>query len=284
MKEKEKEEEKKYRRPKGKKNTFQLNNSKFELKKSFDQTKNPHAIRCFSTKLVINFVPQLKPKKSFCKPTFFQLNKDENNENEKSFELDKISSCDEIDDDEESNNSSSLMSESSSDIESDKDENENNNKKDNKIESNFTLDDNIKKEDDEQDLHNEDISYIKKKKKSSVDEYENLGYNKKKSKIMDETEEKDKNLIKNLRKEMSKIKTKTNVNKSKDTEEIINPNIKNDFDLGENNFNLDSNDNEKENNKDNKINKKPDLLIDKKYISNKNFSILDILSNKNKKN
>jgi hypothetical protein len=107
---KENQAEKTFERSKQKKYTFQKNNNKFDFKKSFDQNK-PKKQRYYSTKIIINFVPQIKPKKSFCKPTFFQLNKDENNnENDRSFELDKISSYDEIDDNEsiEYNESSSL--------------------------------------------------------------------------------------------------------------------------------------------------------------------------------
>ena len=278
---KEKKEERLFERPKGKKNTFQLNNDKFNLRKSLDKTKNPKALRCYSTKLVINFVPQIKPKKSFIKPTFFQLNKDDKDENEKSFELDKISSCDEIDDDDESKNSSSVMSNTSSDNEIDKEKN-NNNEKEN--ESKFTLDDNKKKEKKENLEHNlnieDNLSGSKEKKKSSVDEYENLAYKKKQSININETEE-NKNYMKYLRKEMTKIKSKTIMVKSKETEEMINQNMKNYFNLGKNNFDFDD---EKENNIENIGNKNPTLLEDKKCISNKNISILDILSFKNKKN
>ena len=282
---KEKKEERKFERPTVKKNTFQLNNDRFNLRKSFDKTKNPKALRYHSTKLVVNFVPQIKPKKSFLKPTFFQLNKDDKDENEKSFELDKISSCDEMDDDDESNDSSSIMSSSSSDSENIKEE-DNNNEKENEPE--FTLDDNKKeekKENLELNLNIDDDSNLsdsKGKKKSSVDEYENLAYKKKQSININETEE-NKNDMKHLRKEMTKIRSKTIMVKSKETEEIINQNMKNNFHLGKNNFLLDFDD-EKENNIENISNKKPTLFEGQKFISNKNISILDILSFKNKKN
>ena len=96
---------------------------------------------------------------------------------------------------------------------------------------------------------------------------------------MNETQEKD-NFIKNKRKEMTKLKCKVIVIKYKETEEKINQNIKKYFDLGKNNS-IDSDD-EKENNKENNSNK-PRLLTDKTFISNKHFSILDVLSFKNKK-
>ena len=200
---KEKKEERKFERPKVKKNTVQLNNDRFDLRKSLDKTKNQKALRCYSTKLVVNFVPQLKPKKSFLKPTFFQLNKDDKDENEKSFELDKISSCEEVDDS-ESKGSSSIMSDSQSDSENENEENINNNKKENENESGFTLNDNKieeKNENLEQNLNIEDIlSESKKKKDSNEDEYENLAYKK-----HNETEE-NKNDMKHLRKEITKKK------------------------------------------------------------------------------
>jgi hypothetical protein len=280
---KENQAEKTFERSKQKKYTFQKNNNKFDFKKSFDQNK-PKKQRYYSTKIIINFVPQIKPKKSFCKPTFFQLNKDENNnENERSFELDKISSCDEIDDNEsiESNESSSSLS-SSSDTENNKEENINVNKKENGEELKFTLD-GSNKEIFEQKISNDNIlSSLKRKESSNVDEYEHLAYKKKKT--MNETEDKGKNSIKNLRKEMLKIrKSKTVIIKSKETEEIMHDNI-NGLNLGHKNFMLDPYD-EKENLKENNVeNKKINHLIDKKFISNNNVSILDILSINNKKN
>jgi hypothetical protein len=280
---KENQAEKTFERSKQKKYTFQKNNNKFDFKKSFDQNK-PKKQRYYSTKIIINFVPQIKPKKSFCKPTFFQLNKDENNnENERSFELDKISSCDEIEDNEsiESNESSSSLS-SSSDTENNKEENTDSNKKENGEELKFTLD-GSNKEISEPKISSENIlSSLKRKESSNADEYEHLAYKKKKT--MNETEDKGKNCIKNLRKEMLKIrKSKTVIIKSKETEEIMHDNI-NGLNLGHKNFMLDFYD-EKENIKDDNVeNKKINHLIDKKFISNNNVSILDILSINNKKN
>jgi hypothetical protein len=280
---KENQAEKTFERSKQKKYTFQKNNNKFDFKKSFDQNK-PKKQRYYSTKIIINFVPQIKPKKSFCKPTFFQLNKDENNnENERSFELDKISSCDEIEDNEsiESNESSSSLS-SSSDTENNKEENTDSNKKENGEELKFTLD-GSNKEISEPKISSENIlSSLKRKESSNADEYEHLAYKKKKT--MNETEDKGKNSIRNLRKEMLKIrKSKTVIIKSKETEEIMHDNI-NGLNLGHKNFMLDPYD-EKENLKENNVeNKKINHLIDKKFISNNNVSILDILSINNKKN
>ena len=281
---KENQAEKTFERSKQKKHTFQKDNNKLDFKKKFDQIHKPKKQRYYSTKIIINFVPQIKPKKSFCKPTFFQLNKDENNnENDRSFELDKISSCDEIDDNEsiESNESSSSLS-SSSDTENNKEENTDSNKKENGEELKFTLD-GSNKEIFEQKISNENIlSSLKRKESSNANEYEHLAYKKKKT--MNETEDKGKNCIKNLRKEMLKIrKSKTVIIKSKETEEIIHDNIYG-LNLGHKNFMLDFYD-EKENIKDNNVeNKKINHLIDKKFISNNNVSILDILSINNKKN
>jgi hypothetical protein len=281
---KENQAEKTFERSKQKKHTFQKNNNKFDFKKSFDQMNKPKKQRYYSTKIIINFVPQIKPKKSFCKPTFFQLNKDENNnENDRSFELDKISSCDEIEDNEsiESNESSSSLS-SASDTENNKEENTDSNKKENGEELKFTLD-GSNKEISQPKISSENIlSSLKRKESSNADEYEHLAYKKKKT--MNETEDKGKNSIKNLRKEMLKIrKSKTVIIKSKETEEIMHDNI-NGLNLGHKNFMLDPYD-EKENLKENNVeNKKINHLIDKKFISNNNVSILDILSINNKKN
>lgn len=269
---KEPREENHFERYKQKKHTYQIDNIKFNLKKSFDKPQNKKNLRCYSTKLFINFVPKITPKKSFCKPTFFQLNEEEKkNENDKSFELAKIESCDEYEN--ESVDSSSIMS-SSSDI--------------NKEEKNDTQmhtplqneNENLIKS--EQKEYNEDIFYFPEiKKDSNADEYDNLAYKKKYS--MHEKDEKEENGIKSMRKEMSKIKSKNVLTKCKETEEIINQNMKNNFHIGINNFCLDD-DEEKENKEENKENKNNHFLIDKKYISNKNFSILDILAIKNKNN
>ena len=79
-------------------------------------------MKAYSTKLFSNFVPTLRPKQSFCKPTFMQLNQNQHKfeiEKEDS-ELDVISSSEGIDEyDSDSNQSSSITS---SNEENDKEE------------------------------------------------------------------------------------------------------------------------------------------------------------------
>ena len=83
-------------RKKNKKLTFQAINKKIDLNNKAEKLK-PEKGRWKSTKLVMNFVPQLRPKKSFCKPSFFLLDDqtDTKEESKKSDELNIINSCDE---------------------------------------------------------------------------------------------------------------------------------------------------------------------------------------------
>ena len=253
------DEEKDMKRKVVKKLTFHEKDNKFILDKKFEKSIKP-SNRFYSTKLVRDFVPHLKPKKSFCKPTFFQLNENEtksDDENGNNFELDVLSSCEEIDDD--SVKSSSLSS-------SDDEKNEEIPKL--SLESNTT--------NFESNLYNEDLSLSKKEEDASnSDEYENLTFKKKKkSKKFCE----DKDNLKTLRKEMSKIRGTSSINsKSKEMEINIHKNFKKEFNLSENNINKsfkDENNNEKQ---PNNIHKK----LNKLRQSNNNFSILDILSIKN---
>lgn len=86
--------EKKFLKKIGQKLSFAGENSlnKFGQKlPKIDKNKN---MKSYSTKLAVNFVPTLYPKKSFCKPTFMQLNENHSiveNEKEDS-DLDFISS------------------------------------------------------------------------------------------------------------------------------------------------------------------------------------------------
>ena len=110
----------KFRRTNNKKNSFQSkgNGSFFN---NFQIVKKNNKIQCFSTKVVVNFVPTIKPKQSFCKPTFFNLNENKDSEakkEKKSFELEDISSCEEEDDSNSIHNSheSSYLSSSARNI------------------------------------------------------------------------------------------------------------------------------------------------------------------------
>ena len=110
---------------------------------------------------------------------------------------------------------------------------------------------------------------------SDEDEYMNLTFKKKK---MHKKNEEEKTNMNNLRREMSKIKSKTIVVKSKEMEEIIH-HLNDNFELGVNsgkNGYYDENSNKKEND----INK----LSIKLGHNDNNFSILDVLTIKNGKN
>ena len=233
-----------------------------KLKNNFDKIDKDQSRRCYSTKTLSNFVPQIKPKKSFCKPTPFKLNDNPSNQNENesdnSFELDKISSCEEG---EESNRSSSL---SSSNFKNDEQEN---NDLNNKINENIV---NEKENNDKCKLDNGGDSTSKKDNNDSSYECEDITQKKKEL----EEKEKEKNDINNP-KNKKPIITPKNILRPKESHQ----NLKNDFCL-ENNF---DDENYNNNTKDFYINKKH-YLSQKKCIFNNNITILDVLSFKNKKN
>ena len=250
---------------KDRKSTFQVKENHLDLKKDFESIKRNYKSRCYSTKIVRDFVPQIRPKKSFCKPTFFKLDDNEtksiDNDNEKDFELDKISSCDDEEDDDESKNNSSSISSSEVGMD-EEEEKENELKLENKLSGENILS-SLKEEEDNNDEDNNE------------DEYMNLAFKRKKKHKKNEEEKTNMN---NLRREMSKIKSKTIVVKSKEMEEIIH-HLNDNFELGVNNGKngyYDENNNKKEND----INK---LSIKLGHKDN-NFSILDILTIKNGKN
>lgn len=262
-------QEKNIKRKVVKKNTFHEKDNKFILKKSFEKSMKPPKIRCYSTKLVRDFVPRIKPKKSFCKPTFFQLNENEtktDDENDNKYELDAISSCEEVDD--ESIKSSSL---SSSGDERNEEKEEKNDITKFSLEGNNT--------NFEQKIYNEDFSLNQKKDEddvsSSSDEYKNLAFKKKKSKKLCE----DKDNLNTFRKEMTKIKNTKVENKSKEMEINIHQTFKEEFNFGANHINNCFND-ENNNKKSNDMHKK----LNKLRQNSNNFSILDILSIKNGQN
>ena len=248
-----------FERTKSKKNTFQVKENHFGLKKDFESIKRNYKSRCYSTKILRDFVPQIRPKKSFCKPTFFKLDdeiesKSIDNENGKDFELDKILSCDSEDDedDEESKNNSSSISSSEAGMD--------------------------KEEEKENELNLDISSSLKEEgENSDQDEYKNLAF-KKKKKHKKNVEETNTNNFNNLRKEMSKIRSRTIVVKSKEMEEIFH-HLNDDFKLGissTKNSYYDENCNKKEND----INKNSIKFGNK----DNNFSILDVLTIKNEKN
>ena len=258
-----------YKRSKAKRSSFQNKNDNFNLNfiKNFEKVQKPKKQRYYSTKLAVSFVPTLKPKKSFRKPTFLQLDeteaKNENKENEKSFELEKISSCDENEDGDSSNLSSS-------DIESNKEEEKNNYEVENKNNSNLyknkpNLDNKVNKEDKEEPPI----------KESSEDEDEN------EDEDHNENERK-KSSMKNLRKEMLKIKNNSVLNKSKEMGDVIPNNLISEFIL-ENQGNKNDLVQEEKNNRDKEFDSDSNSNFIKQDNFIKSFSILDIISFKNKK-
>ena len=243
-------------RKKIKKNSFFVHKDNINLNKKFDVLQNAQSRRYYSTKIVSNFVPQLKPKKSFCKPPPFQLDEDSpiENDNDKSFELDKISSCDEGED---SVQSSSL---SSSFIESDKEEkNESSN---NNLENNKNVEPQLKNDNN-----------LVSTKDENVDEYKNMAFIQKKSKEKEEGEEDN---IKSLRKEMSKIKS-SNMKKAKISLDMTA------YDNLKKKYFCDNEDNNNNNVIGFNMYKKTNFSQKKLNINN-NLTILDILTKKNNNN
>ena len=263
------DKENSFQRSKMKKNTYQNKNENFNIN-NFEKIQKSKKPRFYSTKLIVSFVPRLKPKKSFCKPTFFQLNeKERNNKNEKkSFELEKISSCDELEEDVPS-----------SEIESDEEEQKNNYEKEEKEDqSNFLL--NKNKPNIENKVYKEDI--LSSFKESSEDEDNSSSEEYKNLRFKEDKNDKKESVLKNLRKEMTKIKSNSVVNKSKELNDTLPKNLKSVFNLDENDKNDFLNEDNKtqmENSNKNSINENANKLFSDKYIS-----ILEILSFKNKKN
>ena len=105
------------------KNTFLIRHKKLNLEHKIQR----HGIRSYSTKLISNFVPQLKPKKSFCKPTFFQLDETDSNtpQNEKINEIDEDNSSSDEENEISKDKKDNQPGSSSSDFESDEEQNEN---------------------------------------------------------------------------------------------------------------------------------------------------------------
>jgi len=274
---KEQGKEEKFRRTNNKKNSFQSkgNGSFFN---NFQILKKNNKIQCFSTKVVVNFVPTIKPKQSFCKPTFFNLNENKDSEpkkEKKSFELEDISSCEEGDDSNSIHNSHESSYLSSSASEKDIKEEENNiNNSDKVISKNtlFNLDDNK--------MENSCVKQAKKIKFNLLNlEKDNDDDNNDNKSV--HLKEKDKKKLIFIREEKTKIKFKTVIVKSKKDIEMIHNKIKKSFNQSIKKI-KDIIDNGKVN-KNNVVNKNEDNANKNVSFPGKKLSILDILSNKNKK-
>ena len=265
-----------FQRKNYKKNSFQSKGNGTFFNK-FQILKKNKKIQYYSTKVVANFVPTIKPKQSFCKPTFFKLdeNKDcETKKEKKSFELEDISSCEEEDDSHSIHNSDESSYLSSSSSEKDIKEEENNiNNSDKIIQKNniFNLDDNKMK-----------TSNIKQTKKIQFSllnaDKDNDNENDNKSFHLDEN---NKNNI-FIRKEKTEVKFKTVILKSKSDIEMLHNRIKKSF-----NQNIKKIKDIIDNNKVSKnvvVNKNENSANKNVTFTGKKLSILDILSkNKNKK-
>jgi hypothetical protein len=106
-------EQKNLKKKIAKKHSLQEKTKTHNFNKHFPIIQKTKIMKAYSTKTISNFVPTLRPKQSFCKPTFMQLNKNQpkfENENEDS-DLDEITSSEGIDElDSDSNKSSSITS------------------------------------------------------------------------------------------------------------------------------------------------------------------------------
>ena len=259
-----------FQRKKYKKNSFQSQGNSVFFNK-FQILKKNKKIQCYSTKVVANFVPTIKPKQSFCKPTFFKLdeNKDcETKKEKKSFELEDISSCEEEDSDSIHNHNSeesSYLSSSSSEKDIIEEENSINNS--DKI---------IQKK----NIFN--LDGIKQTKKiqfslfNVVKDNENENENNNKSFHLDEN--KKNNIF--IRKEKTEIKFKTQIVKSKGDIEMLHNRIKKSFNQSLKKI-KDIIDNSKVS-ENVVVNKNENSTNKNVTFTGKKLSILDILS-KNKK-
>ena len=272
--------EEKFRRTNNKKNSFH-SKGKGSFFNNFQILKKNYKIQYFSTKVVVNFVPTIKPKQSFCKPTFFNLNESKDSKpkkEKKSFELEDISSCEEEDDSNSIHNSheSSYLSSSSSEKDIKEEENNiNNSEKVMPKNTLFNLDD---KKDNKMKY-----SCVKQTKKIKFNllnlEKDNDDDNNDNKSVHLEEKNKKKNLF--IREEKTKIKFKTVIVKSKKDIEMINNKIKQSFNQSIKKI-KDIIDNGKVN-KNNVVNKNEDNANKNVAFPGKKLFILDILSNKNKK-
>ena len=199
-----------------KKLSFNTLNKKTEFQRSAEKV-NLQKGRWHSSKLVVNFVPKLKPKKSFCKPTHFQLDdseeKEEKKEKEQSLDLNIISSCDEGNSNDSSSNISSENEENDSDSEKEFEENHEDNDNDNEITSSA-----------KNELNNNEYKGVKLKqnKKYKLDIYDK------------ENEEKN-NVISHKKENSSESdKIHQNIQDKNSFQDKETINTKNDFSLNEN--------------------------------------------------
>lgn len=111
-------EQKKLKNKIVKKHSLHEKNKIHKFNKHFPILQKTKNLKAYSTKLVSNFVPTLRPKESFCKPTFMQLNQNQPKleiENEDS-DFSIISSSEGIDEIDSNSNQSSFLTSSNDEI------------------------------------------------------------------------------------------------------------------------------------------------------------------------
>ena len=178
-------------------------------------------VRSQSFKKILNFVPQLKPRKSTFIPPPLKLN-DNNNLNKEKEDDEKKLSGDEIQFiDNESSSSSSL---SSSDMNNTSDEgNDKDKKKENDIKKDLLL--GGKK-------FSINIEKIESNINDIDDDCDSINLNEIKDNLIGGKKNKKSNPMKTMRKKMSQIKAKIEYNKFKETEGIIHDDFKENYDIG----------------------------------------------------
>ena len=192
---------------------------------------------------IINFVPQLKPRKSTFVPTPLKLNTEQKHISEKKDDEEKQMTGDEI-----KIIDSSSSSISSSDINLSDDDSENKIKENKNTSPNM----NVKFESDSKENNNDSDSFY-------LEEVKNTGANEN---------------IKILRKKMFQIKIRIGSNKFIETEEVIHDEFRNNFDIGLKKF-----EKEKELNLYSSVN----YFENKENIKPKGRSIFDVISKGDRK-
>ena len=111
-------EQKKLKNKIVKKHSLHEKNKIHKFNKHFPILQKTKNMKAYSTKLVSNFVPTLRPKQSFCKPTFMQLNQNQPKIaiEKEDFDLEIISGSEGIDEFNSESNKSSSMSSSNEEI------------------------------------------------------------------------------------------------------------------------------------------------------------------------
>lgn len=197
-----------------KKNTYNSINKLVNLNANEDKKKNIIQ-RSISLKNFHNFVPNLKPKKSTFVPTPLKLNPENKIFKEKDDFDNKQLSEDEIEIVDDGSSCSSL---SSSDLDSSFNEEEIDEAKDRELKTELLLKNDVEKiESKDADSNCDSFNLYDIKECIDLEDGKSPEVNKN---------------MKGLRRRMSQIKAKADIVKSKEANEIISDNFKNNFDIG----------------------------------------------------